>query len=848
MERRSMKKLMLALLVGLVPLFITSCGKEDPTAKTVKSIKIASEFKNICLLPNTMYAGDKTVKEENRSEFISVKLESPKIKGLLGGKGKAVGVSGIEVKLSVNEGSDMTIWAATEDIELKNAILTSDDGGLIRFRVKTGKTLGDNYVNITTVPKEADEHKKSTTLRIVNGVSLRGIKQMGQTESTLEGVGAMLKDGDGNPIEGAKIFFRILDTPEKLVGKRKAKIKSSITTNEHGIAETTFKIGKKTGTYKIIAEVSHKDINTRAIEIEQFGLNIGGVLNGGLIVTVLGGLAIFVFGMKLMGDGLQMVAGEKMKSILQFFAKNRVVAVIAGALVTGVIQSSSACTVMVVGFVNAGLLNLTQAIGIIFGANIGTTITAQMIAFKLSNLALPAIILGLVVVMLAKKPSFKGWGQSLLGFGLLFYGMSVMSGQLKGIASFPLFIEFFQTFECTPEALGQGMPLGAICGAIAIGTLITVVVQSSSASMGIVLALTTSGLVSFYTAVPLILGTNIGTTITAVLASIGTNERAKQTAAAHVMFNLLGSFVMIALFFVPWGDAPIFLTFINSITPGDALVLKNPENVMRHTAMAHTFFNVVTVIAFMPLIGVFAFICEKIIKVKDEVKINYLEPHLLDTPSIALEQAVQSIRHMTKEAWSMIQDSVEDAFLKGKIEEEALTDLAQREEKVDDLQESVSDYLVQLTSRKLTLSQAQLIPLLMHCNNDAEGIADHAESIIGLAKRMKKSSKHLSESAVKELTDIWEVMTDQAFNVIKALNNTDKTNINFAIKDKRKMYSMCTDAERRHIKRLTNGDCSVTTGVIFIEMLSELERIGSKFANIAERTTEIQGHHIELKK
>jgi len=581
-----MKKLLMSLLVGLTPFLMTSCNQDDPTAKKVKSIKIASEFKNICLLPNTMYAGDKTVKEENRIDFISVKFESDKIKGLLGGKGKAVGVPGVDVKLSVIDGSDVTAWHAKEDKAIGSDILTTDDGGLIRFRVKTGIVLGDNYLKITTVPKVAEEKAKTKTLRIINGVTLLGIKQTGQISTELGSpVGVMLKDGAGNPIEGAKVYFRILDTPEKLIGKRKAKIKSSATTNGDGIAETSFKVGKKTGTYKLIAEVSHDKISTRAIEIEQYGLNIGGVLNGGLIVTVLGGLAVFVFGMKLMGDGLQMVAGEKMKSILQFFAKNRVIAVIAGALVTGVIQSSSACTVMVVGFVNAGLLNLSQAIGIIFGANIGTTITAQMIAFKLSNLALPAIILGLVVMMMSKKSTLKGWGQTILGFGLLFYGMSVMSGQLKAIGSFPQFIEFFQTFDCTPAVLGQGMPFGPICGAIAIGALITVVIQSSSASMGIVLALTTSGLVSFYTAVPLILGTNIGTTITAVLASIGTNERAKQTAAAHVMFNLLGSGLMIALFFIPWGDAPVFLTLIDSITPGDALSLDNPENVMRHTAI-----------------------------------------------------------------------------------------------------------------------------------------------------------------------------------------------------------------------------------------------------------------------
>jgi len=195
----------------------------------------------------------------------------------------------------------------------------------------------------------------------------------------------------------------------------------------------------------------------------------------------------------------------------------------------------------------------------------------------------------------------------------------------------------------------------------------------------------------------------------------------------------------------------------------------------------------------------------------------------------------------------MIQESVQEVFLSGKIDEENLNDLALREENVDQLQEDVSEYLVQLTSRELTQSQAHLIPLMMHCNNDAESIADHSESIIGLSKRLVKSDKSFSESALSELEAIWEIMEDQARNVIEALSNTDKANISFAIKDKRKIYSMCSEAERKHVKRLTNGECSVVTGIIFIEMLSELERLGSKFANIAERTTQMQEHHIVLK-
>ena len=841
-----MKKVLHMTVITLLAVLISSCSPQSTSTHPVKKISISPEFQNICLLPNTMYSGDKSIKVENRVAYISIKLESAKIKGLLGGKGKAVGVAGVTVKLTPEHNSGMTVWHPKKEIPLGKNTLSSDDGGLIRFRIKSGHKLGDNYLKIETVNKDKGHLEISTTLRIINGVRILGSKQTGGTGEVLDNpLGIMLRNAGGKPITGAKVRFRIIDTPENLISKRKAKLTSNcVTSDARGIAETNFTLGKKSGTYKLILEVVHPDIRPLAIDIEQYGLNLTGILNGGLIVTVLGGLSIFVFGMKLMGDGLQMVAGEKMKSLLQFFAKNRIVAVCAGAMVTGVIQSSSACTVMVVGFVNAGLLNLTQAIGIIFGANIGTTITAQMIAFKLSNLAVPAIIIGLVVMLVSKRSTLKGWGQTLLGFGLLFYGMSIMSEQLKAIATFPQFITFFQTFDCTPKIFGEMMPIGAICGAITIGALITVIIQSSSAAMGIVLALTTSGLISFYTAVPLILGTNIGTTITAVLASIGTNERAKQAAAAHVMFNLLGSGLMIVLFFIPCDGAPIFLTLINNITPGNALDITSPENVMRHTAMAHTFFNVVTVIMFIPLIGVFARICETLIKVKDGVKISVLEPHLLNTPSIALQQTIQSIRYMTTEAWSMIQESVEDAFVKARLHEPLLDDLTKREERVDKLQEEIAEYLVQLTKRKLTHSQLQLIPSLMHCNNDAESIADHAETIIGLAKRFNKPDVEFSDAAMDEFLGIWKVLTSQAQNVIVALDNQDKSPINFAIKEKREIYRLCADAERNHVKRLTNGHCSVIQGIIFIEMLTELERIGSKFSNIAERSTEMQQHNI----
>ncbi|OGV54433.1 MAG: hypothetical protein A2017_03890 [Lentisphaerae bacterium GWF2_44_16] len=566
-----------------------------------------------------------------------------------------------------------------------------------------------------------------------------------------------------------------------------------------------------------------------------------------LVISVLGGLALFIFGMTMMSDGLQMVSGEKMKRILHLFSCNRFIAVLAGALVTGVIQSSSACTVMVVGFVNAGLLNLTQAIGIVFGANIGTTATAQLISFDLGFLALPAVTIGVVIMLLAKKRIIKDWGQMLLGFGLLFFGMGMMSEELKVIGNFPSFMQFFNNFDCTP--VNGRMPFISVLGAIGIGTAMTVLIQSSSATIGIALALAGSGLINFYTAIPLILGDNIGTTITAILASLNTNRRAKQAAVGHVLFNVLGATYMVLLFYVPYPgtDIPIFLYLINAITSGDVFAAV-PENIERHIAMAHTMFNVFNVLLFLPFIAYIVKICNMIVKIEDEKKlvIQYLEPHLLETPSVAIEQSIKSLRYMLKEAWTMVDKSFNKSFLPAKTDKDLSTRLREKEEEVDKLQHDITEYLVQITKRELSEHQAEIIPLLMHCTNDAERIGDHADNILRLAKRFEASKGKLSESGRKELGKMWELLHSQAKSVIACFDDTDVNNISVALKDEKQINKYAKSFEKEHVKRLKKGSCDIVVGIIFIEILAELERVGDHLTNIAERAPEIQKHQLKL--
>ena len=399
-------------------------------------------------------------------------------------------------------------------------------------------------------------------------------------------------------------------------GKSSASLnKECVLTNQEGVASARFKVGSKSGSYGIEATVSDPNNNLfiRGIHIKAMGVNVFM-----LVVSVLGGLALFILGMQMMSDGLQAIAGDNMRRLLQFFASNRIVAVLAGTLVTSVIQSSSACSVMVIGFINAGLLKLFQAIGIVLGADIGTTITAQIISFKLGVLALPAIILGAFAMLLIKGKTGKGWATTILGFGLLFFGMGMMGGELKTIGTFPTFIRFFSSFNCLP-VLGEAMPFGNVLGAFAIGGFLTVVIQSSSASIGIIMALAGSGLINFYTAMPLMLGANVGTTITAVLAAIPANRRGKQVALAHVLTKAAGTFYMLALFYVNWPgtDTPIFMYVVNEMTRGNVFAVI-PQNTMRHVANAHTLFNFINVLLFIPFIGVLDKLCNYIIPVEIE--------------------------------------------------------------------------------------------------------------------------------------------------------------------------------------------------------------------------------------
>ena len=542
-----------------------------------------------------------------------------------------------------------------------------------------------------------------------------------------------------------------------------------------------------------------------------------------LTTTVLGGLALFVYGMGLMSDGLKETAGAKMKVVLGYMTRNRFFAILAGTVVTALIQSSSGTSVMTVGFVNAGLLSLEQAIGVIFGANIGTTVTGQIVSLKLNDLALPAVTVGVIGLMIARKTASRGAWRTVLGFGLLFFGMSMMSHELKVLANKPEFIAFFSLFDCTPNDAGF-LPFGSLLGAIAVGTLCTMLVQSSSATIGITIALAETGVIPIWTAIPIVLGDNIGTTITAALAAIGGNANAKRTALAHALFNVFGTMIVISSFVlvVRNGDeiaAPIFFHAVNLSTAGNAFI---GEAAGRHVAMAHTIFNVSNVIILSFFIPLLAKLCTKIIPSRETSSVFLLEPHLLDAPALALDATRRALADMTRRAWTIASVALKSCLGRTKVEPEAVEGA---ERTIDELQLQMRDYLVALSQRRLTEKQAQELPEILHCVNDAERISDLALKIFRKTDRLRAAG--LSAELMAEANTLVSRVRAFAQDTIATLRHES----NSAVNPKLLQQSIQDDA-RRLAKKCTRD-------LAFQTVLYGIRDITRHLGNIIERTAVI---------
>lgn len=716
----------------------------------------------------------------------------------------------------------------------------TDLTGIVRTKVPMGNAFGDRYFTVTCPDFE---HVAPAQFRVIAGVSVTGANQETIAGNELPEPVQVMVDGPGGPQSGVPVYFKIISGSKAAVLTNEQAL-----TDSAGIARTQLITDDDyTGAYCISAEVGLKEQTgcylTRGVNITVLAMD-----RGNLAIALLGGLAFFIFGMTMMSDGLQLLAGARLKSALQMFTGNRINAILAGLGITALIQSSSATSVMVVGFVNAGLLNLQQGLGVVMGAAIGTTVTSQMVSFNLDVLALPAVIIGVVMLVAARKSTTRGAAETIFGFGVLFYGMMMMSAESKVIAEFPSFQRFFSIFDCTPLEPGAYPPLLPVLGAIGIGILMTVIVQSSSVTVSMTIALASSGLLNFWTAFPLVLGDNIGTTITGILAALNTNRTARQTALASMLFKIFGVIAMLATYYIYWNGVPCFLRLVDIITPGDVFAAI-PQAVGRHIANAHTLFSIFAVLVAMPFVGIISWLSvrmvpERGIKENEGQSLCILEPHLLNSPSAAIDQVLTALLAMTREAMSLTSGSI-NAFI-GRTHD---TDdkLNHQEAQIDRTQHDIMDYLVKLTRRNLAENQSAIIPAFMHCVNDVERIGDRAINILQLVSSEEASPQKFSETALNETRMIGERLADTGAMLIDGMSRNDQKLIDKVIKYCGEIKMLTARFESNHEARLHSRDCNVENGVIYVELLANLERIAAHLSNLAERARSMLTHRMQFK-
>jgi len=527
-----------------------------------------------------------------------------------------------------------------------------------------------------------------------------------------------------------------------------------------------------------------------------------------IIFQVFGGLGLFLFGMRLMSDGLKKSAGKKLRVILGAVSSNRVMACITGMLITSLIQSSSATTVMLVGFVDAGLLSLTQAIGVVLGANIGTTVTAQIIAFKITKYALPAIATGVLFKFFFKSKKWQEFGEVLLGFGMLFYGLATMKAGFAPLRHEPAFISFLTRFD--------------LC--VLAGTVLTIIVQSSSATVGIAMALASQGLINFQGSVALILGDNIGTTITAELASIGSNINAHQTARAHTLFNAIGVFFIICVF-------PYFVNFVTYI------IGTEKPFISRYIANAHTLFNLINAMIFLLVLpylvkaAVWLTPHGKDETIDDIYHIKYIDSRYLDSPEVALVQVRHEIIRMGQEAKTMFHGVV--GSLKTR-DAKIVATWKDREEVLDNLQKEILDYLVKIMQQNIIVEESREITSLMRMTNNIERVGDELEDIATAIERMLDEKLMFSPQAMKDYETISSEAEKFFSVVLKGIERSDKEIMIEAVKLVNSINKMSEDMRLSHHARLFEGICEVDRGMIFIDILNAFEKIGGSCYNIAQ--------------
>ena len=536
-----------------------------------------------------------------------------------------------------------------------------------------------------------------------------------------------------------------------------------------------------------------------------------------IIIPFIGGLAMFIFGMNYMAQGLQNAAGTKMKSILEALTQNKVMGIALGALVTAIVQSSSATTVMVVGFVNAGLMNLTQGMSVIMGANIGTTVTGWLVSssewakmFSPVTMAPLAVMIGVILQITGKKMKHREIASIIIGFGILFIGMHTMSESVAPLSDSQIFKDAF-------VKLGQSPMLG-----ILVGAGVTAIIQSSSASQGILLSLAATGLVPINAAVFIIMGQNIGTCVTALISGIGAGKYAKCVGYMHLMFNIIGTIVF----------SIVAIIFFSSIHPEAGLGIITQTQI----SAIHTIFNIGTTLLVFPLSGWIIKIAMKLNGVTessggDDGQLLHLDKRMLQTPSLAVEGAKQETIRLGKIARENLSCALEALH---DCTPERTEEIKQRESVVDRVCDGISEYLIKLCTLQISDRENQMVTSLLNTISDMERVGDHAENILELAQEMKQEDLTFTHSAMEELNEMIHAALSSYDNALKALENDD-----IASAAKTAVFEEQVDElEKRlragHIDRLSNAECNVNAGIHYLELLANLERVSDHAMNISQ--------------
>ena len=530
-----------------------------------------------------------------------------------------------------------------------------------------------------------------------------------------------------------------------------------------------------------------------------------------IIFSFLGGLGMFLFCIKYMGDGLQLAAGDRLKYILDKYTTSPFLGVLVGIFVTVLIQSSSGTSVITIGLVSAGLLTLRQAIGIIMGANIGTTITSFIIGFNISHFSLPIIFLGAALLFFTKVKTLNNAGRILFGFGGIFYALTLMSGAMEPLKYLP-------DFRIWTVNLSKNPILGVF-----VGTLLTMLVQASSATISILQNLYQEGLIDLKGALPVLFGDNIGTTITAIIAVIGSNTSAKRLAASHVMFNVIGTVIFLILL------SP-FSTFIGFM---QKFLHLNPKMTI---AFSHGTFNAVTTVLLFPFIGALEYIVVKLIKEKKEVEkdvytVKYLDPMLMGTPSIALGQVKLELIEMTNFSLENIKESVE--FFNTR--EEKYAKEVEEKEEVINIDQEITKYLTGILRENLNDKDGEDVTAYLDMCRDIERIGDHAAGIIREVNLGMKKSLKFSNLVYEEVDTLTKIIVKMIELSIEAVKDSNKEKAIEVLDLHNKLYTKDKEIRKKHQKRLSAQECEIKSGLLYTDLLLHFTRVGDHARNLAEK-------------